>query len=183
MAIIPAWMPVSSAMPVLSGAEGNGNQSAMQARASFPLLGMLLANTFVQAEIVNAHGFTNSQPSPLWANASINTDSLRTQTSIAVTNNLLSAHCGSVNNNGSQASSVEEYANVLSTYPNSGSNTQLSVWYAILTGSDISTNSNGYMTLTNPSASAFSPPVQLVNATGTTSLVNGVNATFKATVS
>ena len=143
------------------------------------LLGMLLANTFVQAEIVNAEGFTNNQPNPLWSNASINTDSLCT--SISVTNNLLSATCGSVNNNGSQAASVQEYANVLSTYPNSASNTQLSIWDAILTGSDISTNSNGYLTLTNPSASAFSPPVQLVNATGSTSSVNGVNATFNAT--
>jgi len=84
----------------------------------------------------------------------------------------------------SQGGERLRYANVLSTYPNSQSNTAINVWDAILTGSDISTvqsataSNNGYMQVANPTISAFSPPAQLVDNTGTNPPIGGVNTTF-----
>ncbi|AUB82227.1 hypothetical protein [Candidatus Thiodictyon syntrophicum] len=137
--------------------------------SSSNLLGMLLANSFVQAQIDNTMGRTPSV-SPLWSNYAISSDGLCS--GITLTSNLLSAgNCGS-------QSGTQGYINVLSTYPNSVSTTQLSIWDAILTGADI-TATNGWLQVANPASAAFSPPVQLVNNTGqTTSITNSVNVTF-----
>ncbi|WP_295428182.1 hypothetical protein [uncultured Thiodictyon sp.] len=136
--------------------------------SSSNLLGMLLANSFVQAQIDNTMGWTPSV-SPLWSNYSISSDSLCT--GITLVNNLLSAVCPP--QSGSQA-----YTNVLTTYPNAVSTAQLSLWDAILTGADI-TATNGWLQVANPTSAAFSPPVQLVNnTTQITSIVVGVNVTF-----
>jgi hypothetical protein len=159
--------------------------------ASTNLLGLLLANTFVQVEINNTLGLGNASAFALWSNYSISTDSLCT--SIEVDNNLMGGTCSSTSNDGSQ--SAVTYTNVLSTYPNSYSTSQLSIWDAILTGSDISTgevlgvstNAHGietftnlgyYMQLENPTLTTFSPPVQLVYTTTAVPDVTGANVTF-----
>ncbi len=153
------------------------------------LLGMLLANGFAQSAIDSTVTFSSSTgtaPAPgtmLYANYSINADSLCT--GINVTDNLLSATCGSTNNNGSQAVSTQSYTNVLATASNTYTNTQLSIWDAILAGADITAVSkskaanNGYMILQNPSIAAFAPPTQVVNATNLWPLgISAVNTTF-----
>ncbi len=59
--------------------------------SSSNLLGMLLANSFVQAQIDHTMGWSPSV-SPLWSNYSISSDALCT--GITLVNNLLSATCG-----------------------------------------------------------------------------------------
>ena len=141
--------------------------------ASTNLFGLWLANTFVQTEIGNTLNLGNTSPYALWSNYSINTDSLCT--SIALDTNMMSGACSGTANNGSQSASTQAYINVLTTYTGSYSTGQLSIWDAILTGADITTGSNNYMQVANPTLPAFSPPVQLVDATGS---VAGVNVTF-----
>ena len=159
------------------------------------LLGMLLANGFAQSAIDSTVTFssssTGSAPASgnmLYANYSIYADGLCSAngtSSISVTNNLLTGTCGTTDNSGNQPTTTQSYTNVLSTATSTTSNLKLSIWDAILTGSDITTvqNSsavnNGYMILQNPSIAAFAPPTQMVNATGTWPLpFTGVNTTF-----
>lgn len=132
--------------------------------ASNDLLGLFLTNAGVQESINTTMDFENN-PAPLTSNYSINTD---TQcTNIQVTNNLLIGTCndssGAAVANGSSASDPPTYTNV---YAATQTTTQLSIWNAILTGSDVTTNPEGYMVLGNQIGSAsFSPPVMMWNAT------------------
>ena len=162
--------------------------------ASSNLLGLLLANSFLQAEIYNALGMGTQSSFALWSNDSINVDNLCNTASVSISNNLITGPCYTTGSNGSltsstvttgsQTASVQTYENVLSLYPNSQSNTAINLWDAILTGSDITTvqssgaTNNGYMQLVNPSISAFSPPTQLVDNTGTNPPITAVNTTF-----
>jgi hypothetical protein len=137
------------------------------------LLGMLLTNTFVQAEVNNALPSGNLSSLALYSNDSISTDGLCSN--IDITTNLLSGSCGTL------SATAQVYNNALSTYENSQSSSQLSLWDSVLTGSDI-TASNGYMMLQNPSIPTFTPPTQVVYQTGTVPTVNpsitSVNVTF-----
>ena len=155
--------PVSATAPVVI----NDTYSAGN------LLGLLLTNTFVQAEINNTLSSFNTSSFALWSNDSICTDSLCSN--INVTNNLMSGSCGT------PSGTAQVYTNALSTYTNSQSTAQLSLWDSVLTGSDI-TASNGYMILQNPSIPTFTPPTQVVNATGTVPMVTpgiaAANVTF-----
>ncbi|MFM8330080.1 MAG: hypothetical protein ACKN9T_00135 [Candidatus Methylumidiphilus sp.] len=181
--------PVSQIAPPII----NGSYSAAN------LLGMLLANSFVQAEINNAEGLGNISGFALWSNDSINTDGLcatgNSSGAVSVGNNLIGGACYTTNSSGaltaatvttgSQPTATQSYTNVLSTYPNSQSATKINVWDAVLTGSDITTvqnasvANNGYMQVANPTIAAFSPPTQLVNQTGVLPLaISGVNTTF-----
>ena len=164
--------------------------------SSSNLLGMLLANSFLQAEIYNALGMGTQSSYALWSNDSINVDNLCNTTSVSISNNLISGPCYTTGSNGSltsttvatgsQTASVQAYENVLSLYPNSQSNTAINLWSAILTGSDITTvqssgaTNNGYMQVANPSISAFSPPTQLVDNTGTNPPITVINTAFSA---
>ncbi|MCX7113110.1 MAG: hypothetical protein NTX45_23940 [Proteobacteria bacterium] len=176
--------------------------------SSSNLLGLLLTNSIVQATINNnLEGLNNQSSAALWSNDSINTDNLcnttlnnsSATTTVSVTANLITGPCYTTNssgglttptvaNNGTQPTSVQSYSNVLSLYQNSQSSTEINLWDAILTGSDITTvqsssaSNNGYMQVANPTIAAFSPPTQLVNAVTTTTTnplnVSGVNTTF-----
>ncbi|MFM8331740.1 MAG: hypothetical protein ACKN9T_08630 [Candidatus Methylumidiphilus sp.] len=169
--------------------------------AASNLFGMILANSFVQAEVNIANNETNNPGEVLWNSASINVDGLcetGTATSGAYTvgasANLIGGSCYTTNssgtlNNGSNGTTVQtfnntsgqtqlSYSNPLSLYDNSQSTSQISLWNSILTGADITTNSNGVMKVGNPILPAFSPPVQLVVAGGAYSPITNVNTAF-----
>ncbi len=88
--------------------------------SSSNLLGMLLANSFVQAEINNAEGLGNQSGFALWSNDSINVDNLCQTSSVNVTANLISGPCYTTNSGGtmtnttvatgSQSASTQSYA-------------------------------------------------------------------------
>ena len=144
--------------------------------SSSNLLGLLLANTFVQAVFNNSlTKNTNYPPSTaLYTNYSINLDNLCT--GINLVNNQIKA-----NNCGATSGTKPSYSNVLSLYDNSQTTANINLWDAILTGSDI-TATNGYMSVANPTIAAFSPPTQLVNNTASPTLtITGINTTFNAT--
>ncbi len=163
----------ATAPPVAATAPPVVNQSYSAGN----LLGMLLANSFVQAEIGNVLGLATDGPSPLWSNYSIQSDSLCTDVSLA--DNLFSGLCDGTDNNGGQAPAAPAYTNVLSTYPNSQSETQLSIWDAILTGADVALDSAGYLQVSNPTGAAFSPPTQLIDTSGSAETsVAAVNTAF-----
>ena len=169
--------------------------------ASSNLFGLLLANSFVQAEINNANSITANTGSVLWDGASINADNLCLTTTapsgsytIQVSNSLISGSCYTTNssgtlNNGANGTSVttfdntsgqteQSYTNPLSLSDNSQSTSQISLWNTILTGADITTNSSGVMQVGNPTLPAFSPPTQMATAGGISSPITNVNTTF-----
>ena len=175
--------------------------------AATNLFGLLLTNSGVQ-ETINKTMQTNypdfnDNPNPYWSNYSIYTDYIAYQTgqttipsgcvttasgvSISLANNLLSGNCYNssgtlVYNNGNLPE--DTYTNVYSSNQTSAA---FSIWNSILTGSDITTNSNGYIVSGNSAGNipSFSPPIQLINATnGGASPINplsegiAVNTTF-----
>ena len=153
--------------------------------ASNDLLGLFLTNTGVQAAI-NTTTNLGSAYIPLTSNYSINTDYSSTNltgcTNIQVQNNLLQGSCydssGATVSNGPSATNPPTYTNV---YAANQTTTQLSIWDAILTGSDVTTNGDGYMVLGNQIGSAsFSPPVMMWNASPSSTLPANlsVNTTF-----
>ena len=173
--------------------------------ASSNLLGLWMANSFVQAEINAANGNTGDSSFVLWSSASINVDQLcetdlatsSSASTVSVSNNLLSGSCytttnGTLNNgdNGTTAifvtngpgATAQTYTNPLSLFSESQSTSQINLWGPIMTGSDITTGSsgtaNGYMLLGNPTLPAFSPPTQMVTAGGIASPITNVNTTF-----
>jgi len=142
--------------------------------SSNDLLGMLLTNVFVQAEVNNGLASGNPSSFALWSNYSISTDTLCTN--ISVDANLfpraIDAGCGPL------SGIPARYDNVLSLYQRSSySSAHLNPWSAILTGADV-TASKGYLQLGSPSTAVFQPPTQLVNLTGADSLVSGVDLSF-----
>ncbi len=153
--------------------------------ASSNLLGLLLTNFGVQQGINTLRAVTTS--SPLWTNYSINLDGLCMSNgfnTISVINNLFSGTCNGVQNGPGHAPSGY-YSNVYTS--GNQTTTQLSIWDAILTGSDVTTNTDGYMVMGSSAdgSVSFSPPVQMWNATNgsaapTTPLPTGlsVNTTF-----
>ncbi|MFM8442308.1 MAG: hypothetical protein ACKN9W_03075 [Methylococcus sp.] len=157
------------------------------------LLGLFLTNTAVQSAI-NSTLSVSSPPNPFWSNYSIYTDNQSSNTTgcanISMANSLMNGTCypsggGSGVVNGSQGSVPSgTYTNVYAANPTT---TEFSLWNAILTGSDVTTDGNGYIVMGNSSGSisSFSPPVQMINATNgssapTTALPSGlaVNTTF-----
>ncbi len=165
--------------------------------ASSNLFGLLLANSFVQAEVNIANNFTENTGSVLWNNASINVDGLCETSGIntvKVSNSLISGSCYTTNssgtlNNGANGTSVttfdntsgqtaQSYTNPLSLSDSSQSTSQISLWNTILTGADITTNSSGVMQVGNPTLPAFSPPTQMATAGGISSPITNVNTTF-----
>jgi hypothetical protein len=141
--------------------------------SSTDLLGMLLTNVFVQAEVNNGLATGNPSSFALWSNYSISTDTDSLCTNINVVNNLFpsTVDCGS------QSGTSPIYDNVLSLHQNSSSDTQLNLWSAVLTGADVSAT-NGYLLPGSPSTAVFQPPTQLVNLTGASSYVTGIDFTF-----
>jgi len=139
------------------------------------LLGLMLTNTGVQYAIDTVMKFT-SAPSALTSNYSIYTGNTGTAcTDIQVSTSLVSGNCpdgngGSNANNGTNPP-ANGYTNVYYPTPTT---TQLSLWDAILTGSDV-VNNGGYMELGASAGDipSFSPPVQMINAT------NGASAPTK----
>ena len=152
------------------------------------LLGMLLVNSFVQADINNALNLNNNSTMALWSNYYFNTDttspcivsgSTPPAASMNVTNNLMSGTCGgNANLPPNTGYPAQAYTNVLSTYPSSVNSQQLSIWDAILTGADITTNASNYLVVDNPTIAAFAPPTQVVNSTGATNNLTSVNPSF-----
>ncbi|MFM8444848.1 MAG: hypothetical protein ACKN9W_16120 [Methylococcus sp.] len=153
--------------------------------ASNDLLGLFLTNSGVQ-EAINTTMQFGSSYYPLTSNYSINTDYSETNltgcTNIQVGNNLLRGSCydssGATVSNGPSATNPPTYGNV---YAANQTTTQMSIWDAILTGSDVTTNENGFMILGNQIGSAsFSPPVMMWNASPSSTLPANlaVNTTF-----
>ena len=176
-----------------SGAPPNPTQAPPTFNGTFAatnLFGMLLSNMGVQSEINILTGNTGS-PSPLWANYDINTDgkciSMGINT-ISVTNNLMQGECNcnqygtmcTINGAGTLAP-VDTYTNVYT--PGTQTTKELSIWNAILSGSNITTNLSGYM-ITGGSNQypAFSPPTVVVNASTSNFSPNSivVNTAFNA---
>lgn len=156
--------------------------------ASNNLLGLFLTNYGVQEAINNTMGTTDN-PNALWSNYSIYTDNQENATTgcygISVTNNLFGGYCYPsdssipVTNGTGATGSPPAYANVYAGNQTTG---QLSVWDAILTGSDVTTNDDGWMVIGNQlsGTAAFSPPVQMWNASAASTLPANlaVNTTF-----
>lgn len=168
-----------------SGAPPNPTQAPPTLNGTFAatnLFGLLLSNMGVQSEINSLTGNTGG-PSPLWSNYDINTDGdciINGINTIGVTNNLMQGTCqGTVNGKGSKVP-TDTYTNV---YAAKQTTTELSIWNAILSGSNISTNSSGYM-ITGGSNQypAFSPPTVVVNASTSNFSPNSivVNTAFNA---
>ena len=166
--------------------------------ASSNLLGQLLYSVGVQQAINDTLSLT--APSPYFSNYSLYTDNAATANtgctiaSLKLQNNLFTGSCfpssGSAVQNGLSAGSPSQvpasfpYTNV---WASNQTTAAMSIWDAILTGSDVTTNEDGYIILGNSSNSmaAFSPPQQIVNATNgaaaaTTPLPSGLaaNTTF-----
>lgn len=93
-------------------------------------------------------------------------------TNLQLANNLLSGSCwpnndwlsGQVSNGPNSNVPNGYYVNV---YAQAQTSTQFSIWDAILTGSDVTTDSNGYIVMGGNAGNvpSFSPPVQMINAT------------------
>ena len=176
-----------------SGAPPNPTQAPPTFNGTFAatnLFGMLLSNMGVQSEINSLTGNTGG-PSPLWANYDINTDDQclsNGKNTINVTNNLMQGVCNcnqygtmcTINGAGTLAPAYT-YTNVYT----SGTQTtrELSIWNAILSGSNITLNNSGYM-ITGGSNQypAFSPPTVVVNASTSNFSPNSivVNTAFNA---
>ena len=126
--------------------------------AASNLLGLLLTNFGVQQVI----DYSNSTLIALWSNYSINTDPLCSN--IVLTSNLFRGTCNGVQN-GPELAPSDYYSNVYTS--GSQTSTQLSIWDAILTGSDVTTNADNYMVMGSSAdgSVSFSPPVQIWNAT------------------
>jgi hypothetical protein len=136
--------------------------------AAGDLLGLLLTNVGVQTQIDATLGSSNLPP-PLISNYTAYIDSQCGNT-LEVTSNLFSGNCSNLN--GGQQSENSSFGGAPNgTYNNVFASNQvtnqLSIWDAILTGSDVTTNDSGYLVMGNSvqGATTFSPPVQIVNAT------------------
>lgn len=158
-----------------SGAPPNPTQAPVTYNGTFAatnLFGMLLSNMGVQSEI-NILTNNTGGPSPLWSNYDIYTDSECPV--IGVTNNLMQGTCyasnGSKVTNGT-GSTVSQYTNV---YAKNQTTTELSIWNAILSGSNITTNSSGYMVTGGSNQyPSFSPPTVVVNASSSNFTPNSI---------
>lgn len=149
--------------------------------SSSNLLGLLLTNSGVQAAINSTMGWT-SNPSPLLSNYSVYIDQYCIDNDIntlGLEANLLSGTCistasgatSAVNGPTPSGSNPPAYQNVYAgvtttastTQPTPISTTQLSIWTAILTGSDITVNEDGWLVLGDSANgnAPFQPPMQL----------------------
>lgn len=150
-----------------SGAPPNPTEAPPTINDTFAatnLFGLLLSNMGVQSAI-NAVTNNTGGPSPLWSNYDINTDGnciVNDINTIGVTNNLMQGTCKGTVNGQESTAPINTYTNV---YAVNQSTTELSIWNAILSGSNITINNSGYM-ITGGSNQypAFSPPTVVVNA-------------------
>jgi hypothetical protein len=166
-----------------SGSPPNPTQAPVTFNGTFAatnLFGLLLSNMGVQSEINAVNNITGG-PSPLWSNYDINADS--ECSGIGVTNNLMQGTCKDSNNepvdNGSNSSLPEGYYK--NVYAPVQTTTELSIWNAILSGSNITTNSSGYMVTGGSNQyPSFSPPIVVVNASSSNFTPNSilVNSSF-----
>ncbi|NCA68914.1 MAG: hypothetical protein EOM91_02200 [Sphingobacteriia bacterium] len=140
--------------------------------AASNLLGLLLTNSFVQAEINNKVGLGNPSGQALYANYSIHLGSPACN-NISLVNNLFATDMGC----GTKSGTAPTYHNVLSLYENSYSSSRLNIWNAILTGADVYVT-DSYPQVGTPAFKAFQPPTQVVNLTGAASSVSGVDPAF-----
>lgn len=157
-----------------SGAPPNPTQAPVTYNGTFAatnLFGMLLSNMGVQSEINAVNNITGG-PSPLWSNYDIYTDSELECSSIGVTNNLMQGICnGTINGSGTSAA-VGTYTNV---YAPVQTTKELSIWNAILSGSNITTNYSGYMVTGGSNQyPSFSPPTVVVNASSSNFTPNSI---------
>lgn len=136
--------------------------------SSSNLLGLFLSNSGVQYAINSTMKWTDNNPSPLLSNYSINTNNSCDNT-LQLEANLLEGICSGTNNASPPSgpnppsSSTWSYSNV---YPGASatlSTNQLSIWTAILTGSNIQVNGDGWIILGDSSDgnAPFQPPFQL----------------------
>jgi hypothetical protein len=145
---------VSEPAPVSQNAPPSSNMTYTASN----LFGMLLNNSFLQAEINNQMGLGNPSGLALYSNYSLHTAT--TCSNITLSSNLFAKDLGC----GPKSGTAPTYDNVLSLYPQSYSNSQLNIWSAILTGADVSAQS-GYPQVGSP-VSAFLPPTQIINRVG-----------------
>lgn len=171
-AITNAFTTTTSTQPATQNAPLAVNPSF----ASSNLLGLLLTNSYVQYQVYAATG-NNPDFSPLWSNYTVQTAGANGNgscTSIQITNNLFQTNVECFNGNGyvaqSQLQPAPVYSNVCENYENGacgnagGSDTQLNVWTAILTGSDVAANGSGELVLQDPATWSFQPPTQIADA-------------------
>jgi len=144
--------------------------------ASSNLLGLLLTNTYVQYQ-VSAAAANFSSYSPLWSNYTIQTADANSSgacDNIQVTNNLFQSNVECFNGASyveqSQITPAPAYTNVCENYGNGAcanaggtSDSQLNVWTAILTGSDVAANGSGELVVQNPATWSFQPPTQIAD--------------------
>jgi len=171
-AITNAFTTTTSTQPATQNAPLAFNPSF----ASSNLLGLLLTNAYVQYQVYAGTGNTPSL-SPLWSNYTIQTADANSNgscDSIQVTNNLFQADVECFNGSGyvaqSQINPAPAYSNVCENHGNgacanagSGSDSQLNVWTAILTGSDVAANGSGELVVQNPATWSFQPPTQIAD--------------------
>ncbi|UZR27946.1 hypothetical protein [Methylococcus mesophilus] len=134
------------------------------------LLGMLLANYAVQSwvQVLGVQPF-NEAANPLWANFSIYTESLCSNLQVSANQFSSSITCQKTEQ--SSLSPPPTYNNVYTTTAGSNSS-QLNIWDAILTGSNVtaatnqtstSSEANGMLVLANPLTASFQPPTQIAS--------------------
>lgn len=148
--------------------------------ASANLLGMLLTNVGVQGEINLVTNATNPV-NPLWSNYSIYLDNLCP--SIGVSDSLFFGNCANSQGqnvpNGSGQAATGTYGNV-----NGINSTALAIWDPVLIGSDVTTNTDGQMIMGDSinGMAAFSPPIQMLNATnGSAAPTQAISAAAQVT--
>lgn len=166
----------------ISGAPPNPTQAPVTYNDTFAatnLFGQLLSNMGVQSEINALNPSYTGSPSPLWSNYDIylgnGTNQAECDVSatavppLGVTNNLMQGLCydseGNPVANGSTSSLPENtYTNVYAP-STTQTTTELSIWNAILSGTNITTNPSGYMVTGGSNQyPSFSPPSVVVNA-------------------
>lgn len=170
----------------VSGAPPDPTQAPVTFNDTFAatnLFGMLLTNMGVQSEI-NAINKVTDVPSPLWSNYDINTDydpknhTGCSTSSIEVTNNLMQGSCYDLEGNlvaNDSNSTGQQYTNVYVPSTSKQSTTQLSIWNAILSGTNITANASGYMVTGGANQyPSFSPPTVVVNASSSSFTANSI---------
>lgn len=150
--------------------------------SSTDLLGLLLTNAGVQSAINSTMNLMGN-PDPLFSNYTIytgtttgsSTENPCTPSSISVVSGFMNGTCGSTTNQVNPVGTPPTYNNV---FPGAGIKpvtNALSIWTAILTGSNIIPNPEGWFVLGDSAdgSAPFQPPFQLYSPTAPSFLPSG----------
>ncbi|EGV17092.1 hypothetical protein [Thiocapsa marina] len=136
--------------------------------ASSNLLGLMLADFYVQYQVNAFAGTTASNPYPLWSNAAMYTarpNAAGSCNTLSVSYNLFAQNVecwDATSETYVEQPTTATYTNVCGNVSNgscgSVTDSQLNIWDAVMTGSTVGADANGMLQIQNPSTWSFQPP-------------------------